>query len=270
MQSQLEEFRRKTGRVASTDEVLDPAHAENLRALGYLTSDAPRKKEKDTDSGADPKDKIQIANLMHEALIDLEENRQAEAIPKLEKVIQQEPGITSAYIELGRTLVHLKEYEKAIPALRTAVKKTPDSGVAHFELGLALVKTGDWAGAAEEYETASRLAPKSAETHFSLAAVYTRLRRIPDAMQEFETTLQLNPDHFRANLLYGRILFLEGKPGESLLRLQRAVKVHPTSSQAHWFLADAYEKLGQVKNASREREEASRLKKDDGAGEPPE
>ncbi len=66
-------------------------------------------------------------------------------------------------------------------------------------------------------------------------------------------TLQLDPNHFRANLLSGRILSLQGDPLGALPNLERAVQLEPRSAEAHQFLAEAYSQLGQDANAARAR-----------------
>jgi Tfp pilus assembly protein PilF len=82
--------------------------------------------------------------------------------------------------------------------------------------------------------------------------------RVPDALKELQTALELNPDHYRANLLMGRICALQGDPSAGLPHLEKAVKLTPTSREAHLFLADAYEKLGRETDAQRERAAAER------------
>ena len=69
-----------------------------------------------------------------------------------------------------------------------------------------------------------------------------------------------NPDHYRANLLRGRILSLQKIPDQALPNLQKAVEVQPASVEAHLFLGDAYAQLGRQQDALREREEAARLR----------
>jgi arylsulfatase A-like enzyme/Tfp pilus assembly protein PilF len=257
---QLDEFHRKTSRANLPQAQLDPAQAENLRALGYLASDAAKPAENGMAIGADPKDKIEVANLLHQALVDAEEERYDDAIAPLQQVLKAEPDAALAYLELGRVWVHLKEYQRALSVLRKGVEMMPESSMAHYELGLALVKTGDWQASAPEFEAAVARAPRSAELHFYLAAVYTRLKRVTDAAKEYETTLALDPDHYEANLLFGRLRFLEGNAGACLPNLKKAAKLQPNSIDAHRFLADAYDRLGQKANAIRERAEAARLK----------
>jgi Tfp pilus assembly protein PilF len=51
-----------------------------------------------------------------------------------------------------------------------------------------------------------------------------------------------------------------GHPEAALPKLSRAAKVNPESAEAHRFLADAYQQLGQTENANQERDKAARLK----------
>jgi arylsulfatase A-like enzyme/Tfp pilus assembly protein PilF len=259
LESQLADFQQKTSSVRSEQTKLDPTQAEKLRALGYLASD-----NASANSGEkvaiDPKDKIEIANKFHRALVDLEEDRYEEAITELREVVRLEPDIASGHLELGRALVHVQRYQEALPVLRTAAEKNPDSGMAHYELGLALIKTGQWEAALPEMQAAVVCTPTSAQLHFYSGAVHLRLKHIPEAAAEFESSLKIDPDHFLTNLKYGEMLFREGDAAGALRKLSRAVKVDPKSAEAHAFLADAYQQLGQAENASRERAEAAQLK----------
>ncbi len=71
--------------------------------------------------------------------------------------------------------------------------------------------------------------------------------------------LQMNPEHFRANLLLGRIMTLQRRADEAVLYLQQAVKSEP-ESEAHAFLADAYTQLGRTMDAERERARAGQVR----------
>ena len=63
-------------------------------------------------------------------------------------------------------------------------------------------------------------------------------------MTELDNTLSITPDHYRANLLRGRILALQGNPLGGLNNLERATQIQPDSKEAHLFLAEAYAQLG--------------------------
>ena len=260
--SQIDAFRQKT----SSEETLakgpvDPDAQEKLNALGYVASDNNIKVGPGiTDTHADPKDKVEIVNLLHDAILDVEDARYEDAIPLLQQVLAKEPGIPVAYMQLGTAYTWLKDYDKAIPMLKKAIEMRNDPLMTHYELGLSLSETGDWQGAATQFEIAVQKSPKWAALHFSLAAAYARVNRVPDALKELDTTLKLEPDNFRANLVLGRLLTLQGKPAEGLPNLKRAVKLEPKSPEAHMFLADAYGRMGQMAMARREAAEAEKLK----------
>jgi arylsulfatase A-like enzyme/Flp pilus assembly protein TadD len=252
MAAQLDEFRQKTAQTLIQLTKPDPEQMKKLQALGYVGSDSNEPKTSVVLSGADPKEKIEISNLLHDAMFDVEDARYKEAIPLLERVLKDQPEMSVANMQYGIAEARLKNYDKAVPPLQKAVKLLPDSGMGHYELGLALFETGDWKSAAPEFEAAVARAPRWADAHFSLAAVYARIDRVPEAMTELDTTLTLNPDHYRANLLRGRILSLQGNPEAALGNLEKAVQVQPQSQEAHLFLGGAYAQLGRDADAQRE------------------
>jgi arylsulfatase A-like enzyme/Flp pilus assembly protein TadD len=259
LESQLTNFQHQTSSAATAPTKMDPTQAEKLRALGYLASDSAGSNG-DEKSAIDPKDKIEIANKFHRSLVDMEEDHYEEAATEMREVVRLQPDLASGHLELGRALVHLRQYQEALPVLRIAAEKNPKSGMAHYELGLALIKTGQWEASLPEMEAAVVCTPNSAQLHFYLGAVHLRLKHIPEATAEFDNSLKIDPDHFLTNLKYGELLFREGQAEAALPKLTRAAKADPESAEAHAFLADAYQQLGQAQNANRERAKAAQLK----------
>lgn len=259
--SQLEAFRQKTFSARSAPKTsMDPELQEKLSALGYVASGGnaatlPGVKE----TGDDPKDKIEIVNLLHRAELLEEDSRFADAVPLLEQAIAKQADIPIAYLKLGTALSILRRYEKAVPVLRKAVELRPDLTVPRFQLGSALFETGDFAGAATQFESALARFPEWAEARFSLATAYARMGRMPDAIKEYEKVIELRPNHYGAHLLLGRALALTGDPSAALPRLTKAAALQPESPEPHSFLADAYVQLGREADAERERAEAGRL-----------
>jgi arylsulfatase A-like enzyme len=257
--SQLADFRDKTSQTLTSLARPDPEQMQKLQALGYVSSGANLAQDQKTLSGADPKARIEISNLLHDAMFDVEDARYEQAIPLLERALAAQPDMPVANLQYGLAQARLNHFDKAIAPLRKAVTLQPDNGMGHYELGLALFQTGDWKAAAPEFEAAVARAPRWADAHFSLAAVYARIERVPDAMTELDSTLSISPDHYRANLLRGRILSLQGNPLGGLNNLERATKVQADSREAHLFLADAYAQLGRVIDEQRERAAAQQL-----------
>jgi arylsulfatase A-like enzyme/Tfp pilus assembly protein PilF len=259
LSAQLNQFWDKTSAADGIASNLNSEQAESLRALGYLASTNASNSKNDQD-GPDPKNKIEVANLLTEALFEAQEGSEKDAVPKLEKVLAMEPNSSLAYLELGRTFLHQKNYEQALPLLKEAVARLPEDGSARYEFGRALVETHQWADAAPQFEAALQHTPKSAELHFDLAVVYERTQRLSDAIREFQNTVALDSNHFRANLFLGRLLGMQNRASEALPYLKEAAKIQPDSVDAHQFLANIYKELGQDAKAQQERAEAERLR----------
>jgi tetratricopeptide (TPR) repeat protein len=260
LQAQLEQFRDRTSSYHEhSSAAASSQQSESLAALGYVSSGNAAAAQ-DPLQGPDPKDKIQIANVLHHGIMAVEDARYEEAIPLLQRVVQENPYITAAQLQLGIALARTKRFEEAIPALRKAVQQVPDSIPAQYELALALYQTGQWKESAAYFETVAHKRPNFADAQYSLASVYARIQRVPEAVDLLRRAVHLNPQHFQANLLLGRILTLQGNASDALPNLKAATAVEPQSKEAHLFLADAYTQLGMQEDADRERAQADRAR----------
>jgi tetratricopeptide (TPR) repeat protein len=163
-------------------------------------------------------------------------------------------------MQLGTAYAWLKQYDDAIPILKKAVEMRPDTLMPNYLLGLSLSSTGDWASSVPYFEAAVEKSPKWGALHFSLAAAYARINRLDEAQKELEKAVQVEPDNFRAQLVLGRMLTVQGKAAQGITNLKQAVKLQPNVPEGHLFLAEAYARLGQRQLALRERAEAERLK----------
>ena len=258
LSSQLNDFRSKTAQTLVELAKPNAEQMQKLQALGYVASDSPDTKDSDKLTGTDPKQKIEISNLLHDAMFDVEDARYEEAIPLLKKALAGQPDLPVANMQYGIAQARLRNFAEALGPLQKAVQLSPDNGLGRYELGLALFETGDWKGAAPQFEAAVAKAPRWADAQFSLAAVYARIDRVPEAMEHLDICLGLDPAHYRANLLRGRILSLQGKAADGLANLKKAAEVQPDSREAHKFLADAYDQLGDGEKAAQERSHAQK------------
>src|ERR1700687_2405808 len=98
---QLDAFRQKTSssREAPTP-VVDPEAQEELAALGYVASSGNVSSSGSKESGADPKDKIEIVSLTNQANFLMEDQRYQEAVPVLQRLIAREPEASRPHVPL--------------------------------------------------------------------------------------------------------------------------------------------------------------------------
>ena len=254
---QLDSFVKRISENApqALQDNLDEKSREKLAALGYTASTKPGPV-----SRTDPKDRIDVANAMHDASLAIEEGKEASVIPLLLHVVSKDPQVQAAQYYLGIAYSRKGNFAKAIPPLRAAVELRPDALMAQYELAICLYETGDLKTAAAHFEILVENRPDWSDARYSMASIYARTGRPEEAAKNLLIVLQGEPDHYRANLLLGRMLFLNGTFDESLPYLEKAAAVQPDSSEAHSFLADEYEKLGRTEDAANQRAEAARLK----------
>src|SRR5437870_2019828 len=257
--AQMEDFlKRSSGNVPEASQAnLDPKTMEKLASLGYVAS---TRATADSATGIDPKTRIQVANQMHDANLAIEEGKSESVIPLLERVVASDPQIQAAQYYLGLAYARQKDYKKAIVPLRKAIELQPDAVMAHYEMGLALFELGDWKPAAVHFEIVVERNPKWTDARYSLASVQARIDRVPEAAANLVLVLDERPEHYRANLLLGRILTLKNQADAAVPYLEKAAQVQSDSSEAHAFLADAYARLGRSGDAQRERAKATELK----------
>jgi choline-sulfatase len=258
--AQLDAFRQKTssGREAPAS-VVDPEAQEKLAALGYVASIGNVSGSGSKNSGADPKDKIEVVSLTNQANFLVEDQRYQEAVPVLQRLIAAEPEASRPYVQLGQCLIMLKDFPKAVPALRKIVAARPDLTISHFQLGMALLASEDIAGAVPELEIAVARDPRWERARLMLATAYLQTDRAPDAVKQCEKVLEFDPNHYPTNLLLGRILLLKGDAEAALPKLEKAAALQPEAPDPHMLLTDAYDRLGRKTDAARERDEAKRL-----------
>jgi arylsulfatase A-like enzyme/cytochrome c-type biogenesis protein CcmH/NrfG len=252
---EMQAFRGRTsaGGTTAAGRPIDPALAEKLAALGYVgaASVSPA-----AAGGIDPKDKIGVANVLHDAILAVEGGQLDRAVLLLDKVVATDPQIHVAQFQLGVARARQRRYPEAIIHLKKAIELQPDALMAHYEMGVALFETGDLKTAAGHFEIVASRMPKWADARYSYGSVLARISRVPEAVAELRAALDLAPGHYRANLLLGRILTLQGQPQAGVPHLEKAVEAQPGSREARLFLADAYRALGRDADADRERARA--------------
>src|SRR5207245_8909484 len=98
--------------AAGSAATASPGSANQLQALGYVGQ--TETSSTNVPSGLpDPKDKIEEQNLLHTAMIASEDERPAEALSALEKVLQLDPKSPTALKQIGELELKAGEYARA-------------------------------------------------------------------------------------------------------------------------------------------------------------
>ena|SRR5437870_10645564 len=113
MAAQLDNFRQKTSQTLVELAKPDPEQMKQLQALGYVGSNTVEEHDDKKLAGVDPKTKIEISNLLHDAMFDVEDARYQDAIPLLERVLKEQPEMPVPNMQYGIAEARLRSYDKA-------------------------------------------------------------------------------------------------------------------------------------------------------------
>jgi arylsulfatase A-like enzyme/Flp pilus assembly protein TadD len=240
-------------------ELTDPALLERLRSLGYVAVSAGTFAEASGKPLADPKDRIQVYELVTDAMADGQHGRYEESLRKLREAEKIEPGSLTIHYLTALDYYRLKDFGQALEHFRAAFKIDPQFALAAYYLGLTQVQTGDLEGAAVSFARALELDPTNFSAAFNLGVAYLKRNRIEEALRQFQRAVEINPDYVAAQEALGEMYLARGRAQEAARALEHAVQLAPGSAKAHLNLGRAYQALGRSAEAQREFERARSL-----------
>jgi len=141
---------------------------------------------------ADPKD---YTAHFHLALAQSMLHKDADAIAEYKEVLDLQPDLYEAQLNLGILLLRATQADAALPYLEKASGKKPKEYRPRFYLAEALLATGDNARAEEEYKAAGEINPKAAGVELGLAHAAARQDRLADAAPHFRKAAELDPSY---------------------------------------------------------------------------
>jgi tetratricopeptide (TPR) repeat protein len=175
----------------------------------------------------------------------------AGALTAVTKAAALAPKNFDAQFALGRALFGTGNPGGAANAFRTAVALRPQDTKARFFLATALETAGDYENALSQYRELVNLDSSNAEGYLGLGVLLVKLggEKVRDGIEQLSRALALNGDLYEARIAIGRALIQQGRPGEAVEHLQRAIELSPKNPEPHYQLALAYRRLGKTQEA---------------------
>lgn len=129
------------------------------------------------------------------AVVLMQKDKEKEAIPVLEEIVRQSPGVTAPYINLAMAYRHADVFDQAEEMLQVALELLPDHPVANNEYGLLLRQTGRFTEARDVYEATLRLFPEYLPVRRNLGILCELfLDDTACAIEQYTIYNQANPD----------------------------------------------------------------------------
>lgn len=198
----------------------------------------------------DPKDKIQEQNLLHSAVLALDDRREADARAALQEVLRLDAKSPTALLQLGQIELAAKNYAKAADYLRWEVEVRPEDAPAAFDYGRALQQTGRLEEARDAFQNSLKLNPNQLPARLQLAKIYLALNSADAAQDQLEAVLLMEPDNVDAQLGEAEVLIAQQKFDEARKTLVRLTRSQPNNARVYELLAKAYSGLDKKEDAA--------------------
>jgi arylsulfatase A-like enzyme/Flp pilus assembly protein TadD len=211
------------------------------------------------DALPDPKDKVEVQNLLHSAMLAADDSRSGDARKFLEKALQLDPSSPTALRQLGELELADRDFAKAAIHLKHACELRPEDSTAAFELGEAMQKSGDFSGARDALESSLKLAPSQLSARLLLGHVYLQLKDAKNAEDQYEAALLVDSSSSDGRLGLAEAQIQQSDFAGALPDLEAFTKTDPQNAAALRLLAEAYRGLGRAQDAKRIEGQAAAL-----------
>jgi len=245
-----------TGAAASKSAPTDTALLRSLRSLGYVAASTGALTDSSGRALPDPKDRIQVYELVSAAVTDEDHGRYAESRRKLQEAEKAGPHSSTIRFLMAGEYFHLNDFLHAATYYQSVLDLDPKNSVAAYYLGVSRLEGGDLDAAERAFQHALELDPASFAAAFNLGVVYSRRHQAQPAIEAFERAIKILPHYAEAHEALGELYLYLDRPQEAARELERAVTIAPHMAKAHSQLARAYAALGLQEKALQEMERA--------------
>ena len=152
------------------------------------------------------------------------------------------------------------------PTLDEAIDREPDNAALHNYYGLLCLQSGRNDVAVGSLQRAIELDPYLTDARNVLGTVYLELGRTEEAEEQFRRALEdpAYPTPEKVYLNLGLLYDSQGRDDEAVESFRKSVGIDPEYHKAHFHLASALDRVGNLSEAAREYEVAEPAFKNDG------
>jgi arylsulfatase A-like enzyme/Tfp pilus assembly protein PilF len=216
---------------------VDPDARQRLAALGYVATFVTTPAA-DRGDLADPKDKIELFNLITKARETNKEDKTSdEGIRALERVIHEDPKVIDAWFMLGNAYYTRHEYAKAIEQYKRALELKPDYDLVVINMANSYRALGRDSEAMVGYRRFIELDPKNAQIRYQAAQILIDNGELDEAQAQLDEALKLSPTLVAARNALGVVAMKRGDDTDAEREIRQAIAEKPDVALAHFNLA---------------------------------
>jgi len=228
---------------------VDPDTRARLAALGYVGTfvAAPAG---DKAALADPKDKIELFNLISRAREQLHDRRDADGgLQTLRQVVATDRNVVDAWLMLGNEYSRRRELPRALEAFQRALALKPDYDLAVFNMANVYRTMGKDDEALVGYRRLLEMDPRNAQAHQAVAQVLVDHGRLAEGQASLNRALEIQPAMAAARNTLGALRLKQGDVDAGEREIRAALAQNARLRNAHFNLALAAEQRGDTTGA---------------------
>jgi tetratricopeptide (TPR) repeat protein len=203
------------------------------------------------------------------------------AVEQFKKVLELDPSLLEAEVNLGLAYQSLSEYDSAVRHLVKALHERPNLPGVNVIVGMDYLKLGSPDKAIPFLEHGIKLDPSNRDAHQALSLSYLGQEKFQGAAEEFRQIALLDPDKpgalyslgheyldLAARLAYrgarvyhesawghrflGDLLFQRSRWDDAVLEYQKALAIEPKQTGLHTSVGEAYLRAAKLQEAENE------------------
>jgi arylsulfatase A-like enzyme/Flp pilus assembly protein TadD len=235
---------------------LDPAMMERLKSLGYAGFSGGGNPTISNRELPDPKDRIQVYELISDALSESQHGDYAQSSEKLITALKTEPDSVAVHYLLGLNYYRMSEFAKSVAEFQRVLQLSPDYALAAFHLGLAYTRSNMFDQAIPVFKRTLELDSTNFSAAYDLGLIYVQKGMSKEAEAAFRHSIEVNAQYAPGHLALGELLLAQGKTDEAIVELRTTTELAPANPRAHASLARALAAKGLAREAEEEMRKA--------------
>ena len=219
-----------------------PEVEQKLRALGYVGGGSAKNMEARV--RRDPKDTIELYNLLKLAGSDSEAGRYDDAAAKVRQALAADSEIIDAHAQLGNIFTKAGRHVDAVAAYTQALALDSEHAMSTYTLALAYRQLGRIDDAILGFERSTVIEPRSGRAHFQLGDIHMQRGDAAKAVEVLQRGLTLDIDRPPFLVKLGEAYLTLKRVDEAEKVLKEAVALRADVPRGQYNLALVYEQRG--------------------------
>ena len=172
-------------------------------------------------------------DLMREAIAFDERRDFDPAIPRLQQILQENPGDVRAIYQLSYSHFGKEEYEKSLAVAYSGARyKSPHLSAFYLLIGNNLNRLEEYELAIRVYKQGKKSFPTDVQFPMNLAITFLNFGKPEEARKCLKESAALDPNYASSHLGLGQLYFSSGYKVQAVLALCRFLVLEPDSSRS--------------------------------------